>query len=165
MSNNKYRNRGPKKAETSFDRAKKLANEYVIEWFEKHGGKTFELLLESAQEDIELHLMESKERKEMAKRGTEPPKRWQVAPGIAAQCRAQILKIIDRIEDLNVRKWGEYTAMLNDLGFNPDGSKFTSFGCEPKGYSQETKMETGKLNSKPESKAEVQPKEPAQACT
>ncbi|MEE9312688.1 MAG: hypothetical protein V3V10_09795 [Planctomycetota bacterium] len=53
MSNNKYRNRGPKKAETSFDRAKKLANEYVIEWFEKHGGKTFELLLESAQEDIE----------------------------------------------------------------------------------------------------------------
>ena len=170
MSNSKYRKNCAKPVESKFHKAVDIADEFADKWFVKHGGKAFYLLLNSAEADLELHLLESKDRKALAERGTEPPKRWQVAPGVAATCRAQVLKLVDRIEALNERKLEMYASRLRMLGFNADGTKYeantdTTIGSKPTATQQEPKKDNSNTvgeATKPNKKPAAQENNPKQ---
>jgi hypothetical protein len=100
-----------------------LGQEMAWEWFLFNGGESMELSLESATMDLKLHLLEACERAKTHPLSDDLPKRWQVAPGVAATCRSQIMKLTTRLSEMKQRVSEIIKEVVENYGFRLDGGR------------------------------------------
>ena len=117
MSNKKYRNGGNKKpatpqkpsvdkpnvqldyaslpdvsAHTPKERVFEIVKDAVKEYQYQRGLAQLQEHVDGCQEELILHRMEVRQRRETMLKGETPPTRWQVSPSIACKIRDQLAK-------------------------------------------------------------------------